>query len=179
MNIFKLTHTFSPAIMNKIISSEISRIDLWNIIYLLQCTFSEIDSSHLPGEANIATLLIKFFDAMVYDPNFHYDTNQLIEIDLHENWEIGLVDDKDNVLIYECQNYVDLLETYKLKYNFYKQNMYSYFLELIIRENRLFNGDAACDESFGMNNSTWMVLFNEGIYNVDNLKNLLKTDSAL
>ena len=176
MNIFRLTHMYSPANMSKVISSDIAEHDLWNIIYLFQSTMSEIDSTHLAVEANIETLLIKYFDAASYDPNFYYDETKVIDIDLHLNWEIGFIDSKSCRQIYDWGNRYAIVEEHKQKYNFYKQDMYSYILQLILREHCLFEGEIGDEASFGMNNRTWQVLFSEGFYHLEELKHSLSAN---
>ena len=163
MNFYKLTHHYSLENRSILISSEMSFVDIWNIVALLQYISSDIDSSHAINEANTATFLIKYFDVGIYDPDVDDEDILVEELDLYTNWELGFAD-SDGKFIGGSSNSMN--EYIKL-YSFYQSGMYSYILELIIRDHPLFKGSAGCDVSFGMDNEIWQILFAEGIYQRD------------
>ena len=166
MNIYKLTHSYSPENMHIVISSEMSYIDLWNTIVLLQLTFNDIDSSHGITQANAATFLTKYFDAMVHNPASYYDARAVQEVDLYVNWECGFLDANNNSVRGEAT------KAFEQKYDFYQPEMYSYLLDMIMRDHPLFEGEVGSNDSFGMSNARWQKLFAEGVYDVARINEL-------
>ena len=164
MNIYRLTHKYAPRSMNIVISSDKLFTDIWNLIVLFQYTCSDIDSSHDVTPAGAATYLIKYQDAMIFNPDHSYDETSEEEIDLYLNWEVGFIDDERQVYKPNSSEPEKLMNEFETNYKFYQFGLYSFILCLISRDHKLFDGSVGCDSSFEMNNKIWEALFSEGVY---------------
>ena len=162
MNIFQIKHTYSCVSQQKFIQSNMSYIEMWNYIKMLQCISWDIDSSHGWYEDDTVDIMCKFFGAELIDPNWDVlDEEGYYDIDLYDNWESGYLDDDEGYIPRNKTN--DMIK----KYNIYRPGLYSAMLKRFLEQHRFGEGDVGAWESIFMDNEVWAVLFQEGIYAKD------------
>ena len=162
MNIYRITHKYAPRNMHIVISSNKPFSEIWNLVVMFQHSCSEIDSSHDVTPAGAATYLIKYHDAIVFNPDCYYDESTEKEIDLYLAWEIGFIDKGRE--INSSKEFIRIMDELPSNYKFYQTALYSFILDLITRDHKLFDGSVGCSSSFEMNSKVWDILFSEGVY---------------
>jgi hypothetical protein len=156
LNKFGICHHHSLINDGQAVVSNLTTLEIWNLVTWLQYKATEIDPTHVMSPSEATTLLVKFYDVFLTD----YDTNDALSyeiIDLHWCWENGFFSSINSTLELNGERLdgerVEHMELFNNK--FHRHGIYAAIFELILQSHELGEGEADDDTHINKDSPTW------------------------